>query len=134
MRCDGRAWLGLVVAAAAVAGAGCSHGAAYRADINSADVNERILAVRAAGVSRDQGAVPLLVDRLEDEDDAVRFYTILALDRITGTRLGFDYAQGDAERARAVSRWRRYIKDGAHLKVRQATASDPRDASSDLGS
>jgi HEAT repeat protein len=81
------------------------------ANIQSADAGERILAIQAAGQAKDQSAVPLLVDRLEDEDDAVRFFAILALDRITGQRLGFDYAQPPSRRAAAVERWRRYVRD-----------------------
>jgi len=85
-----------------------------RAAIQSADPNERILAIRAAGKAKDKQAVPLLVDRLEDEDEAVRFFAILALDRITGRheRFGYDYAKPARERAKAVEQWRRYVRDG----------------------
>lgn len=58
--------------------------------------------------------MPLLVDRLEDEDEAVRFFAIIALDKITGERLGYDYAQPAAERAKAVERWREYVQRGQH--------------------
>lgn len=90
---------------------GCA-GKPGMADIQSPDATQRVLAIRAAGESRDTAAVPLLVDRLEDEDEGVRFYAILALERITGQRLGYDYGGSLIERAAAVERWRAYVRAG----------------------
>lgn len=61
---------------------------------------------------KDRSAVPLLVDRLDDEDEAVRFYAILSLERIAGTRLGYDYKSGGRERAVAIQRWRERVQSG----------------------
>lgn len=97
---------------------GCANIGPYRAAISSEDVNERILGVIAAGEARDRGAVPLLVDRLEDEDEAVRFFAIVALERITGKRFGYDYAKESRERAASVALWRAYIRRGEHLTAR----------------
>jgi HEAT repeats len=90
---------------------GCTRGAPWRASIQSQDVNERILAVREAAEKGDRGSVPALVDRLEDEDEAVRFFAILALEKITGSRFGYDYGQPAWRRARAVEKWRLFVKD-----------------------
>jgi len=68
------------------------------------------MAIRTAGERRDQAAIPLLVDRLEDEDAAVRFYAILALERITGDRLGYRYEESAAAQRPAVERWRNYAR------------------------
>ncbi len=83
-----------------------------RAGIQSSDAGTRILAIKAAGDARDRSAVPLLVDRLDDEDDAVRFFAILALERITGTRMGYDFAAPSSQRVAAIDRWRRAVNDG----------------------
>lgn len=112
----------------ASAWAGCVQPWAYRADIASDDANERILAVRQAGERKDWGAVPLLVDRLEDEDAAVRFYAILALERITGERFGYEYAEPSPRRADAVVRWRTYIRRGEHLTAAKQTEPQSRGA------
>ena len=80
----------------------------YRANIQAAYSYDRIVAIREAGERRDPLAIPLLVDRLEDEDSAVRFYAILALERITGDRLGYHYEDSATERLVAVERWRNY--------------------------
>jgi len=68
------------------------------------------MAIRDAAERKDRSAVPHIVDRLEDEDDGVRFFAILALDRITGERFGYDYAKSAAVRAAAVGRWRAYVR------------------------
>ena len=80
----------------------------YRSNIQAPYSNDRILAIREAGERQDRLAIPLLVDRLEDEDAAVRFYAILALERITGDRLGYRYEESATDRNEAVERWRRY--------------------------
>ncbi len=91
----------------------CSAPPAFiRDDIQSENPADRILAIRAAAEARDDRSVPLLVDRLEDEDRAVRFFAIIALDKITGHRFGYDYAKPDAGRRKAVERWRAYVRRG----------------------
>lgn len=95
-----------------LAGAGCRLGVArYPEALTAPDPKLRIRAIRAAGQRRDVQAVPLLVDRLEDEDEAVRFFTIQALERITDTTLGYLYYKPASHRARAVDRWRRHIQE-----------------------
>ena len=105
----------------AVLAVGCAKPRLFRADIQSQKPGDRILAIRAAAQALDREAVPLLVDRLEDEDEAVRFYAILALDRITGRRLGYDYAQPSWKRSQAVEQWRKFVRNGRHM----AGAAEP---------
>jgi hypothetical protein len=100
-----------VIGALGLALLGCARPAPMRASFHSDDVNERILAIRQAADAKDPSTVPLLVDRLEDEDEAVRFFAILALDRITGQRFGYDYGHSAGRRAAAVERWRAYVED-----------------------
>ncbi|RIK63484.1 MAG: hypothetical protein DCC65_15785 [Planctomycetota bacterium] len=109
---------------------GCTSTREYRAAIASEDVEARIRGIKMAADNRDYGAVPLIVDRLEDEDDGVRFYAILALERITGERFGYDYARISRDRAAAVQKWRLYIKRGEHLSAaeRPESGSDREDA------
>lgn len=110
--------------------AGCVSTGSSRADISSESVDHRIRGIKVAAETRDWGSVPLIVDRLEDEDQAVRFYAILALERITGERFGYDYARPSRERAEAIQEWRLYVKRGEHLSAagRDAPAAPkPRD-------
>jgi hypothetical protein len=55
----------------------------------------------------------MLVARLDDDDDAVRFFAILALERMTGTRMGYSYHTRADQRLRAVQTWRRYLQQEA---------------------
>ncbi|MCK6484049.1 MAG: HEAT repeat domain-containing protein [Phycisphaerae bacterium] len=79
------------------------------ADIQSPDAERRLLAVRAAAQRGDRQALPLIVDRLEDEDAAVRFSAILALERLTGQRMGYQYSRPPETQSEAIRRWRRYV-------------------------
>jgi hypothetical protein len=88
-----------------------SCGTLVRPSLNSPDPQARIAAAVQAGESGDQEAVPLLVDLLEDEDGAVRLYAILALEKITGTRRGYDYAAPALRRAVAVRGWREWVAE-----------------------
>lgn len=110
----------IAMAVASLMATGCAGVRPYRAEISSDDANERILAVKAAGETKDAHAVPLLVDRLEDEDDAVRFFAIIALEKITGRRFGYDYSQPSRQRAASIVRWREYVAKGEF-----AAAQDP---------
>jgi len=108
----------------------------YPESFNSFLPEERILAAKHAAEIHDRGAIPLLVDRLEDDDPAVRLFTILALEKLTGTRLGYDYSSDDFQRARAAQRWRRYLAEQAASQPAPASApvqSQPGMAAGGLG-
>jgi HEAT repeat protein len=82
----------------------------YPAGLKSDDPSVRIRAIKVAGERQDRNALPLLVRQLKDDDPAVRLYAILAIEKITGTRLGYDYAMPETERDRAVKRWENYLR------------------------
>lgn len=90
---------------------GCGAPGPYPESISAQDPVVRIKSIVHAGQTKDESVVPLLVDRLEDEDDGVRFYAILALDRIVGTRMGYYYGAPITERQEAVARWRDYVAE-----------------------
>ncbi|MCP4592535.1 MAG: HEAT repeat domain-containing protein [bacterium] len=97
----------LAVAGACVIGVGCrSSGGGARARLESPDPADRARAIVELANHHDEGAVPALIDRLDDEDEAVRFFAILALERLTGSRHGYDYAADAGHRRAAVERWR----------------------------
>ena len=75
-------------------------------DLKSPDPMVRIVAIKWAGDNKMLAAVPQLVDSLQDEDKSVRFYSIGALRRITGTDHGYDYKAAPHLQAAAVKRWR----------------------------
>jgi len=96
----------------------------YPAGLKADDASTRIRAIKMAGDRRDSSAMPLLIDRLDDEDSAVRLFAIVALEKITGTRLGYDYAKPAAERSRAVMRWRNYARSFGGATTQPAASSE----------
>ena len=103
--------------------AGCRARADRSGDIHSFDPLARGKACLAMGQANDPNAIPLLVDRLEDEDEAVRMLAIGALTRLTGMTLGYQYHTPSWKRAKAVRRWRAWIADG--MSAIQTHETDP---------
>ena len=78
-------------------------------DLDNPNPAVRIMAIKWAGDNKASSAIPRLVDFLQDEDTSVRFFTIEALWRITGTNNGYDYKARPQLRAEAVERWREFL-------------------------
>jgi hypothetical protein len=120
----GRAALAVAGVLLALAGSACVHPrAAPRLD--SADTNARIAAIKRAARAGNHQAAPQLVDALDDEDPAVRFFAIGALERMAGERFGYDYFDDDpAARRPAVERWRQWLA-GQGFATKMTTAAPP---------
>lgn len=91
------------------------------------DENPRVRSAAAIEAARsgDQSAVPLLIDRLSDSDEDVRFYSILALEQLVGTRMGYAYYGSDARRREAITRWRKWLDAGRPLPVPKEPPTQP---------
>lgn len=73
------------------------------------DPLRRIRAIAEITRTEQKELVPNLVDRLSDDDAAVRFAAMFALQELTGTRLGYLYSSPLSERMKAVEAWRQYL-------------------------
>ena len=78
--------------------------------LESADPAVRVQAIKWAGEQESQESLPLLVDRLMEQDASIRFFAIMALERLTGETLGYDYAGSASSRREAVGRWREWLE------------------------
>jgi len=112
----------------------------FPASLNSPRPEERARAAKQAASHSysspedRQTAMHLLVARLDDDDDAVRFFSILALEHLTGTRMGYSYHASEDQRSRAVRAWRRYLDQhglDATLPAPPAAGAQPVAASVD---
>ena len=65
-------------------------------------------AVRAADSRRTDLLLPL-VENLSDRDESVRFFSAIALRRLTGEDLGYRSFDPEAVRSGAVERWRKWV-------------------------
>lgn len=76
------------------------------------DPASKLYAIRRAGDERDRTAVPHLVERLHDDDPAVRLFAIEALERITNERFDYNpYASAD-DRHASVMQWDQAVREG----------------------
>ena len=78
--------------------------------IKSDDPDLKILAMKDDVANRHSTDIPTMVDDLQSDDPAIRFYAIQSLHRLTHDDLGYHYYETDDERAPAMSRWRAWLK------------------------
>ena len=81
-----------------------------RAEILSNDPAARVEGITAAAVRHERRFIPLLIDRLDDRDRAVRFAAIGALRQLTDGKVDFGYRYFDppSRRYGSVQKWRRW--------------------------
>jgi len=94
-----------VILAIVTAMLGCSTPRADRGGFDSPNPAAKLYAIRDAGQRSDRAQIPRLIEQLGSDDPAVRLWTIQALERITGTRMGYNYYGDAAERDAAIRRW-----------------------------
>ncbi|MCC6322277.1 MAG: hypothetical protein IT438_12675 [Phycisphaerales bacterium] len=104
-----------------------------RARLEDPQPIERIRAVATVTEQRRTELIPALVDRLDDADVAVRLYTIIGLEKLTGTRLGYDYAADMFSRRDAVLRWRRAVATGEFRTPDGLAQGEARGSTQDAG-
>ena len=78
---------------------------ASKGDFDSENPASKLYAILRAGRAKDRSKIPNLVEQLDSDDPAVRMMSISALERISGTRLGYNpYAAPEARRG-AIEAW-----------------------------
>jgi hypothetical protein len=83
-----------------------------------------------AAQQQDTSKIPELLDLLEDEHPMVRFHADAALTKLTGLRLGYNYAAPAKERERMARAWRSYFEKRDATEESQEGAQDLRGESS----
>jgi hypothetical protein len=99
-------WIVLLAAAALATAPGCLR---TRPSLTDPDPANKIPAMREAADRRDYSAAPQLVRDLDDDDPAVRFYAIRALQSLAGESFGYRYYDERAERKPSVRRWQQWL-------------------------
>jgi hypothetical protein len=79
--------------------------------LNAHGAPSAIPAIKAAAEARDRKAIPRLIADLDDNDSAIRFAAIYALERITGDTLGYRYYDDQDARKPALRRWQQWLKE-----------------------
>jgi hypothetical protein len=78
--------------------------------IGAVDPMADIPAIQRAADARDAKAVPALIGQLNNDDPAIRFYAIEALQRITGRTFDYRFYDDVDARRPAIDRWNRWLK------------------------
>ncbi len=81
--------------------------------IDSPDPAGRIPAMKLAAERSDRQVLDRLVEDLDSDDAAVRFYAIESLRRITGETFDYRYFDDEHSRAPAIARWREFVRSNA---------------------
>jgi hypothetical protein len=74
--------------------------------IDDPDPSHKIQAI----VVSDESEIPKLIEQLDSDDSAVRFYAFDKLKRLTGETFGYQYFVDDDKRAAAVQQWKAWLK------------------------
>ena len=79
--------------------------------ISSVDPMASIPAIQEAARKKDHSAVGALVGQLDNDDPAIRFYAIVALQDITGQTMDYRFYDDPEERKLAIQRWQKWIHE-----------------------
>ncbi|MBI9018406.1 MAG: hypothetical protein JEZ07_14230 [Phycisphaerae bacterium] len=79
-------------------------------DLSSKDATVQAIAIKWAGDNKVNDALGPLINILEYEDAALRFYAQQAIEKITDQDMGYCYSDPPEKRIEAVQRWRQYLK------------------------
>jgi HEAT repeat protein len=115
-----KVWLMLAMVAMST-GVGCQPPRASEGGFDSPDPASKLYAIHRAGQQRDASAIPHLIEQLNNDDPAVRMYAIEALERITGSRLGYSPYASLMDRNEAVLRWAEAYKAGQIKPLKSTT-------------
>ena len=80
--------------------------------VTDPDPSVKIPAFKKAVRAKDRAAARQLVADLDNDDPAVRLYSINALRRMTGETFGYHYYENDEQRRPALERWQAWLAAG----------------------
>lgn len=80
-------------------------------DLSSPDPRIRIQATDAAVQNQVLAALPELVKNLSDPDPAVRMFSALGLQKLTGANFGYKAYGSIGERENTIAEWRQWLEE-----------------------
>jgi hypothetical protein len=78
--------------------------------IHSDDPDLKINAIQRDAATNNKQDIATMVEDLNSDDPAMRFYSIEALRRLTREDFGYRYYENDDQRAPAIARWKEWLK------------------------
>ena len=113
--------------------AGCTGGEGGRSlhlRLQDPDPEVRMKAMAEAAGAKDPQAVPYIVTDLSNDDGDVRLFASLALEKITGQTMGYEYFQPREQREKAVTLWKQWLAGGRKASATQTSQPATHGASS----
>jgi hypothetical protein len=92
---------------------GCGSSPVTQGGLHSPDPQTRLEHIAHAARAEDASAIAPLIENLSADDPAVRLYSILALEKLTGTRKGYQAYAPPPQRQAAINRWLADYRDAA---------------------
>jgi len=92
--------------------AGCGGAPAANQGVDDAEPRARMASIAQPRGDADERRMWELIEALESDDPAVRMMAIATLERITGTRRGFEPYNSSETRQVAVDRWYHSMEQG----------------------
>ncbi len=90
-------------------------------DLLHRDPRIRVRATKTAVEQNRRDLVPALLDNLSERDGAVRWFSAIALRKLSGQTFGFEASESPAQRRAAIERWRTWARAEGLLEVAAAT-------------
>ncbi len=110
---------------------GCGSSPVTKGGLHSPDPQTRLEHIAAAARAENTDAIPALIENLDADDPAVRLYSIMALEKLTGTRMGYQAYAPLAQRQAAINRWLDEYRDNGLARtagtIGPTASSDPTD-------
>lgn len=91
---------------------GCTGAASEAVGFHEPDPQARIRAVQEAVETEDRAKLDELVEMLDSDDSAQRFFAINALEEITGNTFGYRHFDPPLVRREAINRWVEWLEGG----------------------
>jgi len=79
--------------------------------VSDPDPSNKIPAIKRAADLPDDSKKAQLIQDLDNDDPAVRFYAIRALEQIAGERFGYEYYFDEVQRSQPIQRWRKWLAE-----------------------
>jgi len=100
---------------------------------DSPDPAERFGAAVAGAKSDDPRAVPELIKLLGSDDPAIRLASSHELEKITGRTMGYNHADPEVQRRKAIAEWVRWYESGARSVGSGGESNNPAGRTADSG-
>lgn len=104
-----RAGLILILVALSLSSTAC-RGTRPKPDVAAGAIDAKIPGMKRAAMEQDRSALPRLVESLNDDDPAVRMFAIVALEKFSRDRFGYEYYLDEEQRKPAIAKWREWLK------------------------